>query len=137
MGACCGLGWRRVQNQLEQVLFRNSQNEPHEKLDGRDGRVAPIRWSDLFAGDSGAPGPSELLRCYGRMDCRPSDNSPLTPITPVALDGGQPSMPFQNFGRVDYAPLSSNHSWAKLTNIPHANRIFGPSLQKVEQLLRG
>jgi hypothetical protein len=80
---------------------------------------------------------NSLLPCYCRVDGGPSDNLPFTPVTSGGFsDRSEPAIPYQGLGRVYRPPLIPDRSGAKLLNIPHADYVSGPALQKVEQPLR-
>src|SRR5262249_61353333 len=69
-------------------------------------------------------------------NCGLSTNLPSTYVVPALIDGAEPAVFDQNFGRVDRALPVPDGVGAVDTDITRADGGFGPVLEPIEQFLR-
>src|SRR5262245_19533093 len=95
--------------------------------------------------------PQELLSCYSRYGCALvsrfscygwvkyglSNDLPFAHVVPARLDGDEPAVFDQNFGRVDCSLPVPQGVGSVDTNISPSDGGFGPMLEPVEQFLCG
>ena len=74
--------------------------------------------------------------CYGRVNYGLSNNLPRIHVVPARLDGDEPAVFDQNFGRVHRSLPVPDRIWSEDTDISCADGGFGPVLEPVEQFLR-
>jgi|SRR6516162_3443498 len=78
-----------------------------------------------------------LRLCYVRLDYKSSSNLPFVGVIPAHFDGGEPSVLDQDSGCSDCTFSVSSGVRAIDVNFSHADGVFGPALQPVEQFLCG
>jgi len=75
--------------------------------------------------------------CYSWVNYRLSNNLPFKHVVSARLDGDEPAVFDQNFGRVDYSLPVPEGVGSVDTNISRSDGGFGPVLEPVEQFLCG
>src|SRR5262245_55423209 len=75
--------------------------------------------------------------CYSWMNYRLSNNLPFMHVVPARLNGDEPAVFDQNFGRVDCSLPVPEGVGSVDTNISRSDGGFGPILEPVEQFLCG